>query len=171
MSLLRVDQYERPHRSGVIAIISVYAALYLCAIPFRYQGEHGAPSLACTIAPFLPACMEQDEIAQEEQKKFEVTKLVYCPKCPVRPKPKEPACIWRILHADGRGADYFTTHEDLEYCVQWAGQEHPIEKLCFSFFDYGHGRTFCAPEYISFRSMPYLRDVTSYVPKTSRAQR
>lgn len=92
LDFLRIDKWQRPERSGALAICAVYMVLCFAAIPFEYKGDDGLPSLSCTMMPFLPHCLEQEK--HEEAKKYDVipiAHLIYCPKCKVR---KQKMC-WK----------------------------------------------------------------------------
>lgn len=98
LDLLRVDKYEVPHRSGVIACLVAYIALCVAAIPLEYHGEDGTPSLSCTLFPFMPSCWSVPDPPPPEPV-YQATRLVFCPNCKVKDEgPKK--CILEVLSTD-----------------------------------------------------------------------
>jgi hypothetical protein len=86
--ILDIRKLERPHRSGVIAVLIAYslAAAWNMHVAALFPGEGSLLSaLLCEGIPFVCMSFERPQ-KYEPPKEYEVTKLVYCPTCPVRKK-------------------------------------------------------------------------------------
>lgn len=88
--MLDIRKMERPHRSGVIAIAVAYTLLYI-AVDFTSLGNTGDGTwkdlVICHLMPW--SCIgSTDKFESPPRREYAVTRLMYCPKCPVRKREK-----------------------------------------------------------------------------------
>lgn len=111
-----VRKMERPHRSGVIAIIVVYALFYI-AVDFTSIGSKGEGTwkdlVLCHLVPVVCIDLSAKHELPPPPHEYRATALVYCPQCKVREKKEE--CDPQIHRYTDTGRTY-----EFIYCPTFA---------------------------------------------------
>jgi hypothetical protein len=83
---------ERPHRSGVLAIVVAYTLLYV-AVDFTNLGNLGDGTwkdlVLCHLLPMACIDLSTKNVEPQEEHEYQVTRLAYCPSCKVKKREHE----------------------------------------------------------------------------------